>query len=122
MSDPDEVERRAANGEQVVFVATTTSPEHVQAMVSAVVVCTETGGPTSHAAVVCRGLGRPAMVGCGTGSVTSLDRREVTVDGAAGEVLAGLLPLHPVDERHDRRWGPARLGEGAGGLRVVLAE
>ncbi|MCW2567234.1 MAG: Pyruvate, phosphate dikinase [Mycobacterium sp.] len=105
VSDADEVERRQANGEQVVFIATTTSPEHVQAMISAVAVCTETGGSTSHAAVVCRGLGRPAVVGCGTGTVAALEGREVTVDGAAGEVLAGLLPLRSVDERHDRCLG-----------------
>jgi pyruvate,orthophosphate dikinase len=127
VSDPDEVERRAANGEQVVFVATTTSPEHVQAMISAVAVCTETGGSTSHAAVVCRGLGRPAVVGCGPGSVTSLDGREVTVDGAAGEVLAGLLPLHSVDERHDRclgrllDWAKARVDCESSSLADLLA-
>ena len=40
-----------------MFVAPTTSPEDVHAMIASVAVCTETGGSTSHAAVVCRGLG-----------------------------------------------------------------
>jgi pyruvate,orthophosphate dikinase len=115
LSDADEVERRAENGESVVFVATTTSPEHVQAMISAVAVCTETGGSTSHAAVVCRGLGRPAVVGCGHGTVAALEGREVTIDGATGEVRAGLLPLQSVDESSDRclsrlrAWAAARV-------------
>jgi pyruvate,orthophosphate dikinase len=108
LSDADEVERRAANGESVVFIATTTSPEHVQAMISAVAVCTETGGSTSHAAVVCRGLGRPAVVGCGAGTVRELEGREVTVDGATGVVFADLLPLHAVDEGEDRCLGRLR--------------
>jgi pyruvate,orthophosphate dikinase len=115
LSDADEVQRRAEAGESVVFIATTTSPEHIQAMIVAAAVCTETGGSTSHAAVVCRGLGRPAVVGCGAGVVAELEGREVTVDGARGEVLAGLLPLHAADEDADaylrrlRAWATARV-------------
>ena len=91
--DPDEVVARAARGEPVVFVAPTTSPEDVHAMIASVAVCTETGGSTSHAAVVCRGLGCPAVVGCGPATVTALAGREVTVDGDSGVVFAGALPL-----------------------------
>lgn len=114
ISKADEVERRAANGESVVFIATTTSPEHVQAMISSVAVCTETGGSTSHAAVVCRGLGRPAVVGCGAGVVAELEGREITIDGSKGEVLEGRLPLNAVHEGSDnylcrlREWVTAR--------------
>lgn len=96
ISDPDEVVDRADRGEPVVFVAKTTSPEDVRAMIAAVAVCTEIGGSTSHAAVVCRGLGRPAVVGCGTGIVAALSGREVTLDGEAGQVFAGALPLQAV--------------------------
>ncbi|MDT7708354.1 MAG: pyruvate, orthophosphate dikinase [Pseudonocardiales bacterium] len=103
LSDPDEVVERAARGEQVVFLARTTSPEDVHAMIAAVAVCTETGGSTSHAAVVCRGLGRPAVVGCGPGVVEALAGREVTVDGALGSVFDGLLPLRAVDPADDDR-------------------
>jgi pyruvate,orthophosphate dikinase len=115
LSDPDEVERRAKNGESVVFVTTTTSPEHVQAMISSVAVCTETGGSTSHAAVVCRGLGRPAVVGCGVGVVGELEGREVTVVGDTGQVFVGRLLLHAVDEVDEkylsrlREWVTSRI-------------
>ena len=91
--DPDEVVARAERGEAVVFVAPTTSPQDVHAMIAAVAVCTETGGSTSHAAVVCRGLGRPAVVGCGPDTVTALAGQQVTVDGDSGTVFAGSLPL-----------------------------
>ncbi|MGD9529469.1 MAG: PEP-utilizing enzyme, partial [Pseudonocardia sp.] len=80
-----------------------TSPEDVHAMIAAVAVCTETGGSTSHAAVVCRGLGRPAVVGCGPGAVERLTGREVTADGGIGTVFAGRLPLRQVDPDGDER-------------------
>jgi pyruvate, orthophosphate dikinase len=54
---------------------------------------TETGGATSHAAVVSRELGRPAVVGCGSGVTEALAGKLVTVDGNAGEVRDGILPL-----------------------------
>lgn len=104
-SDADDVVARSAAGEVVVFLAGTTSPEDVQAMIAAAAVCTETGGSTSHAAVVCRALGRPAVVGCGTGLVEALEGREVTVDGGTGHVYAGSLPLRTLraDEDDDLR-------------------
>ncbi|MFC7659707.1 PEP-utilizing enzyme [Pseudonocardia benzenivorans] len=66
-------------------------------MIAATAVCTETGGSTSHAAVVCRGLGRPAVVGCGAGTVERLTGRDVTIDGGTGTVFDGLLPLRRID-------------------------
>ena len=95
--DPDEAEQRTGAGEQVVLVRPTTSPEDVGGMMAADGICTEAGGSTSHAAVVSRALGRPCVVGCGAGSVTALAGRELTVDGASGEVFADLLPLQEVD-------------------------
>jgi pyruvate,orthophosphate dikinase len=103
VTDADEAVERAERGESVVFVATTTSPEDIHAMIAAVAVCTGTGGSTSHAAVVCRGLGRPAVVGCGNQIVTSLPGRAVTVDGESGRVFAGALPLRVVSVDDDDR-------------------
>jgi pyruvate,orthophosphate dikinase len=53
----------------------------------------ELGGSTSHAAVVSRELGLPAVVGCGAGTLAALAGTEVTVDGGAGIVYAGVLPV-----------------------------
>ena len=60
---------------------------------------TEQGGSTSHAAVVCRELGRPCVVGCGTGSVTALAGEYVTLDGGSGRIWRGDLAEDRSDER-----------------------
>jgi pyruvate,orthophosphate dikinase len=81
----------------VVLTRPTTSPEDVSGMIAARAVVTERGGSTSHAAVVTRALGRPSVVGVGEGVTESLAGRELTVDGSAGVVYAGLLPTAEVD-------------------------
>jgi pyruvate,orthophosphate dikinase len=92
VTDPDEAEERSDAGEDVVLVRSETSPDDVHGMIAAVAVVTGTGGSTSHAAVVCRELGRPCVVGCGDAVVDRLAGSEVTVDGATGEVWEGRLP------------------------------
>jgi pyruvate,orthophosphate dikinase len=88
----------AAEGEgDTVLVRPTTSPEDVSGMIAARAVVTERGGSTSHAAVVTRALGRPSVVGVGDGVTAGLVGRELTVDGSAGVVYAGLLETEEVD-------------------------
>lgn len=89
VSDIDEADERAAAGEDVVLVRSMTSPEDVPAMFQSVAVVTETGGPTSHAALVCREIGLPCIVGCGEGTIDALLGRIVTVDGTSGIVFEG---------------------------------
>lgn len=89
VTDTDEALRLADEGKPVVLVRPTTSPEDVPAMFAAAAVVTEHGGGTSHAALVCREIGLPCVVGCGDGTVRALDGRPVTVDGTLGVVLAG---------------------------------
>ena len=91
--DPDETERRAHAGEDVVLVRPTTSPNDVHGMIASVAVVTDLGGSTSHAAVVTRALGRPSVVGVGDGTAVSMAGRLLTVDGGAGKVYEGRLPL-----------------------------
>lgn len=98
-ADVDAAVDAADRGEDVILVRASTSPEDVSGMVAARGVVTEVGGVTSHAAVVSRELGRPAVVGCGAGVVAALDRKLVTVDGTAGEVRAGALPFTAWSER-----------------------
>ncbi|SDH29123.1 pyruvate, orthophosphate dikinase [Sinosporangium album] len=83
----DEALRLAEEGASVVLVRPTTSPDDVPAMFVAAAVVTEHGGSTSHAAVVCRELGLPCVVGCGEGVGARLAGRRVTVDGTEGRVL-----------------------------------
>lgn len=83
----------ADRGEDVILVRNHTSPDDIRGMLVARGVVTETGGATSHAAVVSRELGRVAVVGCGRGVAELLAGKLVTVDGIEGEVRDGGLPL-----------------------------
>lgn len=101
VTDPDEAERRARLGEDVVLARVTTSPDDLHGMIAARAIITEHGGSTSHAAVVGRALGRPCVVGCGAGAVATLVGRVVTVDGSTGVVYDGQLPVVAPDEDND---------------------
>ncbi len=83
----------ADRGEDVILVRNHTSPEDIHGMLVARGIVTETGGATSHAAVVSRDLGRVAVVGCGRGVTESLAGKLITVDGNEGEVRDGRLEL-----------------------------
>ena len=92
-TDVDEALDAADEDEDVILVRAATSPDDVQGMIAARGIVTEIGGATSHAAVVSREIGRPAVVGCGAGVVEALAGRLITVDGAEGEVREGILEL-----------------------------
>ncbi|WP_433663200.1 phosphoenolpyruvate synthase [Nocardia sp. CA-128927] len=72
-----------------VLVAPMTNPDWLPTLTRAVAVVTDSGGMTCHAAIVARELGIPCIVGARTATTTLTDGLLVTVDGAAGEVLAG---------------------------------
>jgi len=69
-----------------VLVAAATSPAWVPAMARAAAIVTDLGGITSHAAIVARELGVPAVVGALSATTDLYDGQVVTVDGGAGEV------------------------------------
>ncbi|MEW2581256.1 PEP/pyruvate-binding domain-containing protein [Streptomyces syringium] len=92
VSEPVEAEERAASGEDVILARPSTDPQDMPAMYAARAVITEVGGATSHAAIVCRELGRPCVVGCGPDTVTTLAGCPATVDGGSGEITAGIRP------------------------------
>ena len=97
----------ANEGEQVILTRTETSPEDIAGMAKAVGILTSTGGTTSHAAVVARGMGKSCIVGCGslhidyaTGSMAVRDKLikegdDISIDGTTGEVILGRLPTIP---------------------------
>ncbi|WIM90302.1 pyruvate, phosphate dikinase [Candidatus Mycobacterium wuenschmannii] len=118
----------ADRGEDVILVRSHTSPDDIHGMLVARGIVTETGGATSHAAVVSRELGRVAVVGCGSGVAATLAGKLVTVDGNSGEVRSGSLPLSAWSEDNTpelreladiaRRVSPPRAH--AGGLVAML--
>src|SRR5206468_10240621 len=80
VSDVDEAERRALEGESIILVRPTTNPDDVHAMSVVAGVLTELGGSTSHAAVVSREIGVPCIVGCGAGTLLQFDQLSATID------------------------------------------
>ncbi|PSQ13286.1 phosphoenolpyruvate synthase, partial [Halobacteriales archaeon QS_7_69_60] len=76
-------------GEGDVIITEMTTPDMVPAMKRASGIVTDEGGMTSHAAIVSRELGVPAIVGCETGTETLDDGQVITIDGDTGSVTAG---------------------------------
>jgi len=85
-----------------VLVTEMTSPNYVPAMKKSAAIVTDTGGQTSHAAIVSRELGIPCVVGTGTATHALSQGQIVSVDGAKGLVYKGKVsraeaPAHKDD-------------------------
>ncbi|MGD8518107.1 MAG: pyruvate, phosphate dikinase, partial [Anaerolineae bacterium] len=101
--DADLAEEWGQAGKDVIMVRPETKPDDVHGMIASKGILTSRGGATSHAAVVARQFGTPAVVGCEaieidlsarTMEVNGKVVREgewVSIDGAAGEVFAGQI-------------------------------
>jgi pyruvate,orthophosphate dikinase len=103
--DADRAEAAGKAGERVVLVRQETSPDDVHGMLVAKGILTSRGGTGSHAAVVARGLGLPAVVGCDGIRVDYEERafevrtsgqkvREgdvISIDGTTGTVYLGAI-------------------------------
>ncbi len=99
----EDAEAWAARGENVLLVRKETSPEDIGGMAVAQGILTSTGGMTSHAAVVARGMGAPCVAGCKAlgivGKVLKIGTKAykegdwITIDGSTGEVFDGSLKL-----------------------------
>ncbi|MDW8063714.1 MAG: pyruvate, phosphate dikinase [Candidatus Caldarchaeum sp.] len=103
--DTNEAAQRGAKGEKIILVRPETTPEDIKGMIAAQGVLTSRGGMTSHAAVVARGMGKPAVVGCESirinmdeGYFTTSEGLVVrkgdviTIDGGSGQVFFGEVP------------------------------
>ena len=97
----DEAEEWARQGKPTILARPETSPDDIHGLFASQGVVTSRGGMTSHAAVVARGMGKPAVCGC-EAAVINLDAETltvgdrvfkkgdwVTVDGTTGNFLAG---------------------------------
>lgn len=95
--------QHANAGEKVILMRTETSPEDIEGMAVAQAIVTSTGGMTSHAAVVARGMGRCCVAGCVDLDI-NYDTKKVTyqggvlqegdivsVDGTLGQIYLGEL-------------------------------
>jgi len=102
--DPETAERMVRDeGKMVILVRPETSPEDIAGMAAAQGILTSTGGKTSHAAVVARGMGKTCIVGCEAVEVDEHAKEMkvngkilkegdwLSIDGTTGEVFMGKL-------------------------------
>jgi pyruvate,orthophosphate dikinase len=98
-------EKLGSEGQKVILVRPETKPEDMPGLIYAQGVLTSRGGMTCHAAVVARGMGKPAIVGCdalhldiehGKATVGKAQIKEgdiISIDGTTGSVYIGSVPL-----------------------------
>jgi pyruvate,orthophosphate dikinase len=103
----DDAVSESRNGLEVILVRPETTPDDIHGMAAAVGILTSQGGKTSHAAVVARGMGKPAVTGAaklqvdpgaGIASTGTTDIRRgdvLTIDGTSGTVYVGEVELVP---------------------------
>ena len=99
----DDAADAADRGEKVILVRSETSPEDVHGMMVSQGILTARGGLVSHAAVVARGWGTPAVVGAEAikidgkkftvGDVVVNEGDVISLDGTTGEVVLGEVKL-----------------------------
>ena len=102
--DADTAAESGARGEKVILVRRETTPDDIHGMDAAQGILTATGGMTSHAAVVARGMGKPCVSGAGGIRVDEKKRCMIieerviaegewlSIDGSTGEVMLGAVP------------------------------
>src|SRR5450432_2298197 len=100
----EEAEHRVAGGEKIILVRRETEPADIGGMHVSEGILTSTGGMTSHAAVVARGMGTPCVAGAGAIHIDARARTLsingkiygvndwVSLDGGVGEVYEGEVP------------------------------
>jgi pyruvate,orthophosphate dikinase len=101
--DPDMAQRLAADGRKVILVRPETKPDDVHGMLAAEGILTTRGGRTSHAALVARQFGKPAVVGvtaleidlvghrAAVGELVISEGDWLSLDGSTGEVYLGQI-------------------------------
>ena len=102
--DADTAATLGARKEKVILVRKETTPDDIHGMDAAQGILTSTGGLTSHAAVVARGMGTPCVCGAGSVQVDEKARRMrvdgrviregewLSIDGSTGRVMPGAVP------------------------------
>lgn len=110
---PEDACHAYENAEKIILVRKETSPEDIQGMFVSQGILTAMGGMTSHAAVVCRGMGKACVAGC---SAIHIDLKKkiitcgdkviregdvITLNGSTGEVILGEVQLEKPQMSHE---------------------
>ena len=109
----DDAADAADRGEKVILVRNETSPEDVHGMIAAEGILTARGGLVSHAAVVARGWGKPAVVGAEkirisgkkfvVGDVAVHQGDVISIDGTTGDVIQGAVEMSSAEPPEEFR-------------------
>ncbi len=93
--------RLAQSGENAILCRPDTSPSDLDGMMAAEGIITAAGGITCHAAVVARGLGKPAITSADfvTAGIGFQEGEILSLNGTTGEVIRGEIPII----RHQRK-------------------
>ena len=124
----DDAQARGHAGERVILVRRETTPDDYHGMIASQGILTSAGGTNSHAAVVARGEGIPAVCGAdaiklqGDGTFTAngttvSEGDVITIDGFTGNVFVGELPLEESLLEKARQGDEAARGEAVEGVR-----
>jgi pyruvate,orthophosphate dikinase len=101
----DDAEAQAADGAHVILVRPETSPDDLHGMIAAEGILTSRGGLVSHAAVVARGMGTPAVCGASAleidvagkqftvGDTVVREGDEISINGTTGEIVLGAVAV-----------------------------
>lgn len=101
----EEAERLGEAGEKVILVRTETTPDDIRGILAAQGILTSRGGMTSHAAVVSRHMGKPAVCGCDALKIDYGQDLVViegveypagsifSIDGSSGRVIKGEVAM-----------------------------
>ncbi len=100
ITSPKEIDK-ISHGD--VLVAPQTNPDYVPAMKKAAAIVTESGGRTSHAAIVSRELGIPAVVGATDATKVLKKVKIVTVNGQVGEVYKGKVIQKTIEVNKEKK-------------------
>ncbi|MCL1918628.1 MAG: pyruvate, phosphate dikinase [Peptococcaceae bacterium] len=103
--DADTAEERGLAEEKVLLVRMETTPDDIHGFLAAQGILTSRGGMTSHAAVVARHMGKPAVCGCEAlkidyasktltiGDTVYHENDVLAIDGGTGRVIVGDVPM-----------------------------
>ena len=126
----DDAEAHHDAGEAVILMRPETSPDDLHGMIAAEGILTSRGGLVSHAAVVARGMGTPAVCGaneleidvnghvCNVNGATINEGDVISINGTTGEVVIGAVPL--VEPDPTTRYFTALLGWADGFRRMKV--
>jgi pyruvate,orthophosphate dikinase len=101
----DDAEAQRAAGARVILVRPETSPDDLHGMIAAEGILTSRGGLVSHAAVVARGMGKPAVCGAAEldidvdggelriGATVVRAGETLSINGTTGEIVVGAVPV-----------------------------